>query len=581
MCRAVPLQAARDHARPGRHRRFPAGHPVAYPLRRMLGWPHSGRQRPSARAVRWAGALYLCAGLLLGACGEDPTGGSPPEPIAFTPAPGSFREPFELTARTSLSGATIHYTLDGSLPTAAAPVFDGPLTIGRSTQVRAVAIAGADGPAPSKSKIVSAQYLRVAASLEAFESNLPIAVVHMLGARAPDRDEYDYQPAALQLFTPNGAPSSPLGPAALDTRIGIKVRGRSTRSEPKVSHSIELWDEYDQDDFPRALLDMPAHADWALYGPHNWDRSYLRNALVYALSRDIGEYAPRTRFVEGFLVERDGDLAPDSYYGLLLLIERIKQAPLRVPVEPLTGSDRTEPSVSGGYIVKADDPGPGEHGFVAGGLELAYVYPKEADIVAAQAEYIADYFEEVARAVQSADGHDPVSGQHFEALIDVDSFIDHHILNLYAKNPDALRLSAYFHKHRGGPLRAGPVWDFDRSLGSTDPRDDDPTGWNATGDGTRMFEHPLWGDLLAHEQVRRAYSARLRSLLTGALSTARVHALIDRLADEIGAAAVRDAERWPGNRPRGGSYENEIEDLKAWTAARATWLLDNADNLPR
>ena len=35
-----------------------------------------------------------------------------------------------------------------------------------------------------------------------------------------------------------------------------------------------------------------------------------------------------------------------------------------------------------------------------------------------------------------------------------------------ASNPDAYQFSTYFHKDRGGKLRAGPIWDYNLSFGN-------------------------------------------------------------------------------------------------------------------
>lgn len=47
----------------------------------------------------------------------------------FSPAPGLYTSPTHITISTTTPGATIHYTLDGSTPTTASPVYSGPLHI--------------------------------------------------------------------------------------------------------------------------------------------------------------------------------------------------------------------------------------------------------------------------------------------------------------------------------------------------------------------------------------------------------------------------------------------------------------------
>ncbi len=65
----------------------------------------------------------------------------PPNAVTASPASGTtFATSRSVTLTTTTSGATIHYTLDGSAPTSASPVYSGPITLTKTTQIRAVAI---------------------------------------------------------------------------------------------------------------------------------------------------------------------------------------------------------------------------------------------------------------------------------------------------------------------------------------------------------------------------------------------------------------------------------------------------------
>ncbi|HZZ83601.1 MAG TPA: OmpA family protein [Anaeromyxobacteraceae bacterium] len=67
-----------------------------------------------------------------------------PEPAAtvgFDPAGGKYTSAQQVTLSSSTPGAVIHYTTDGSAPTADSPVYSGPITVSKDTEVRAIAIA--------------------------------------------------------------------------------------------------------------------------------------------------------------------------------------------------------------------------------------------------------------------------------------------------------------------------------------------------------------------------------------------------------------------------------------------------------
>src|SRR5690606_38521570 len=143
-----------------------------------------------------------------------------------------------------------------------------------------------------------------------------------------------------------------------------------------------------------------------------------------------------------------------------------------------------------------DRPDPGDSPFYAAGQGINYVDPKGEEIRASgrdpQEQYIRSYFDDFGDALNSPNFADPVNG--YAKYIDVPAAIDHHLLNVLAFNVDALRLSTYFHKDREGKIVFGPIWDFDRALGSTDGRDSNPFVWmSQTGDrGTDFFNYPWW-----------------------------------------------------------------------------------------
>ena len=58
---------------------------------------------------------------------------------AIQPAPGSYSTGQQITMATSSTGATVHYTLDGSTPTQSSSVYEGPLVLSAAETVRAIA----------------------------------------------------------------------------------------------------------------------------------------------------------------------------------------------------------------------------------------------------------------------------------------------------------------------------------------------------------------------------------------------------------------------------------------------------------
>lgn len=465
----------------------------------------------------------------------------------------------------------IHYTLDGSKPNTTSPIYQGPLSLSQTTQLRAITADEEGGISP----IASHTYIALSRQTSDFSSNLPVIILENYGAGRPPQNSRQF--ASMLLYEPQGERMNFNGPPSLAVRSGIKVRGSSTSGRPKPSLSLEAWNEYDQD-INIAPLDLPGESDWVLWGPYNFDLTLMHNPFIYELSNQIGRYASRTRFVEVFLNINGGALSDSDYYGVYALTEKISRDEDRVAVDRLFPEHGQEPAVSGGYIFKIDRADPGDSGFNGAGQSIRYVYPKEVAIERPerdpQQQYIQRFFQDFSRALSRTTLADGESG--YAGLLDVDAAIDHHLLNVVAFNVDALRLSGYFHKPRGGKLTFGPIWDFDRALGSTDGRDNNPLVWrSASGDrGTDFFNYPWWNNLFRDLDFWQRYIDRYQELRASFFSDSATHAVMDSMAAELAEAQVRNLERW-NQRPRGtygGTYQGEVNHMKEWLSDRLAFM---------
>src|SRR5258706_4068646 len=145
--------------------------------------------------------------------------------------------------------------------------------------------------------------------------------------------------------------------------------------------------------------------------PNDYDLAMIHNPFVYQLSRDIGRYSSRTRFVEVFVVRNGGPIKDAHYNGLYVLTEKIKVSPQRVQIDRLGPEDLKPPAVSGGYMLKFDRVGPGEAGFFGtGDRGMVYVEPNEQTILlpqrAAQRDYIKTFIGDFHRALRSPNWKD-------------------------------------------------------------------------------------------------------------------------------------------------------------------------------
>jgi hypothetical protein len=491
----------------------------------------------------------------------------PPGPLVTMSAPsGTFSQTFYLQLMAAGPSVRLFITLDGTIPIETTAPHVGPIRMDRSAQLRVLAIDG------ELREHHSAVYLQTTPELATFSSSLPLVFLHGLAGGEPLPLQYQNVPGAMLITRPDQGVARPAGPVDTAGRIGWRVRGRTSREADQRSYSVELWGTTDSDDLPLPVLGLPAQSDWVLHGPYKIDASLVRNAFAYAVSNRIGRYAPRTRFVEVFVESAGRPLSPASYRGVYTLVEKVKRDKHRVDVAPLRPADADPARLTGGYIFKVDDNfAPGDMGLLAGGEKIELEDPGRLEITPAQRAYLQSYLDQVAAAVAAPGGRHPTTGLHYSDYIDIPSFIDFHILNVFTKNPDAFRLSAYYFKDRGGKLQAGPMWDLDRSMGANDYRDPTPEGWSASLDGTKVFEYGWWKFLFLDPAFEDLYWKRWDALLATELRSELLIPLLVGLAAEVAPAQPRHVTRWPLVAPVGG-YSAELQRLSAWIDARLTWI---------
>ncbi len=222
-------------------------------------------------------------------------------------------------------------------------------------------------------------------------------------------------------------------------KIGIEIRGSSSQFFPKKSYGFETWDDSGQD-VDASILGFPEEEDWILYAPFS-DKSLLRNVLIYDLSRDMNQYASRTKFVE---LNLNG-----SYQGVYVFMEKLKRDKERIDISKLNEDENTGEDLTGGYIVKIDkndkDGFNTQNSFVSqfgsslqlpsSEIRFLYEYPKPDALTVQQRDYITTYVNDFEAALASEGFTDPVDG--YAPYIDLDSFVDFFLLNELANNVHA------------------------------------------------------------------------------------------------------------------------------------------------
>lgn len=499
--------------------------------------------------------------------------------VTFSRPSGPIEQPFNLTLACEAANAVIRFTMDGSFPAEtnkAMFTYSAPITISNIVQVRARAFA--PGLLPSAPR--SETYLMLtnsAVNMGSLTSSLPIVVLSTLKSASVTSTKNTT--VHISLYEPVRGLTSLRNSPTMVSRGGIKTRGSSTGGQAQSNFAVDLWDEFDQD-HNMEPFGMPADSEFVLYAPNGFDPVLIHNPFTMELSRQMGFYAPRTRFVEVYL-DNGGVIASNDWKGVYVWMEKPGISKGRVDVPKAQPEDVLPPDVTGSYLFKTDrlDESGGDTGFSAGGATHGYVEPKESEMKTTQrkpqADYLKKFFADMDKALVTTNPNyrDPVLG--YKAYLDVTNWVDFHLLETLSGQADAIRLSTYFYKRRNGKLEYGPRWDYDRAWESKDDsRDDNPRIWDSGGGlwGQSGSGSPNWyNNLFKDTDAWQVWIDRWQQFRKGPLSLTNMYAVINKMTNEVRWSQPREAKKYAETAPR-VSYPNEVNIMKTWISNRVVWL---------
>jgi len=199
------------------------------------------------------------------------------------------------------------------------------------------------------------------------------------------------------------------------------------------------------------LLGMGKAQKWILLANAD-DSSNLRNKLVYDFAKKIGmQFSPDSQWVELYL--------NNEYAGLYLLSERNEVHSQRVNISgensflvSLERKDRLE-SQNIAYISTKEKQ------------SLRIHYP--LNVSSKDLEQLTNVWQSVENAIVSENGVDNITGKSWHELIDLDSWAKKYLIEEIFGSGDACYISQFFYcDDYSGRIKAGPVWDFDHSMGT-------------------------------------------------------------------------------------------------------------------
>lgn len=339
----------------------------------------------------------------------------------------------------------------------------------------------------------------------------------------------------------------------------ISARGNSTFGTEKKAYTITL-------DNAAPLCGLESGKKWNLLALY-FEYDKIHTKLIYEMADYLGlEYTPGCTWVDLY--------CNGKYQGLYLLTEAVTVADGRVEIHDLDKENemtRNPANISGGYLIEREEAErlePTEAYFTTAlcGYNFALKSPKVP--TDEELDYISNYIQNIENMLVEGD-----SG--YKDYLDLDSFAKQFLIDKIVLNPDAMRMSAFYYKDRNSDiLKAGPLWDYDRAIGTSLP--DYTASLESYPNSMNDWYMPLYRDEEFYNKLLSYYELLL-PFLEDMLETG-----IDRYATMLRPSIAMDATKYPLEKIDNDSrsyaeYENYIKYLKFFLAGRLNYLNEVLD----
>ncbi len=492
----------------------------------------------------------------------------------------------------AIEGTDVHYTLDGSTPTAASQRYTEPLHLEQSTVVRAVEVIG-----DSLSPVATATYIFTSSVLAQPDnpkgypdtwgeytqiwgtaiadygmdpemtgnrqlaqkivnglSDLPILSI------VTDRDnlfshEPDEETGGIYIFT-----GPPVGDATghgwtrpasieliggpqkhdLSTTCGLRLHGghgRLAEKNPKHSFRLVFKEKYGPKtlQYPVFGDDEPSKFDQLVVRCHfgnAWQHWSESNRTKAQYSRDVWARRMQRRIsglgINALYVHL---FLNGMYWGLYNMAERVDEQ---------FGKDHLGGKKSDIDVVKIEEDG-GNHIEAAEGTLDAWELMVETATRAAT---------------------DESAYQQLDTLLNVDAFIDYMLINQYGGNTDWDHHNWYAIRRRGEDSQGFRFLCWDTEIIFESARENVLSKNNGNAFPTGIFQNLLQNDDFARRYLRRAKELLAKDGLLGEQSVVEVW---DSLYNTISGAIYAEAARW-------GDYRRDVHQ---WQSRGQLYTVDN------
>ena len=334
---------------------------------------------------------------------------------------------------------------------------------------------------------------------------------------------------------------SPEGELEFDGNVkSLQGRGNTSWAGfEKKPYNLELENEAN-------LLNMGVASNWVLLA-NAGDPSQIRNKIIYDFAGEIGlKYSPKADWVDLYL---NGE-----YAGLYLLCEKNEIHPNRVDISSVTGVLVSKENPS--HLMSKNVPK-----VTTAAKQSFRIHHGDTE------EEILLHLQSLENALTATDSIDPISGNHLESLIDLDSWARKYLIEELFCNIDAGHASQFYYWDSiDGKVYAGPVWDYDNAILNTTQYALVANQHEIKAGIYAVWNYALYRNKSFHSYAIKLYEKEVRPLLGNLINTT-----IPAVSERITQASLMNEQRWP---EYGKDFEEEITNIQDYLIARWEFLHD-------
>ena len=397
-------------------------------------------------------------------------------------------------------------------------------------------------------------------------TNIPTLSIHVQNNILPTVRGEDFESQSTLIY--DG------GTLIQEYPILFRVRGNFSSTHENKAFRMKFNDGKSHHQMRGSANESPTKCKkWVLINSYR-DKTCMRNPVAWAMSkRAERDWTPWNQVVD-LLVNGD-------YRGTYTLADAVSVDRNRIDITEMGEHDIDDESITGGYLVEADNNYSREtYHFLSGHGNTMSIHEPDEDVMQTeQFNYIRDYWNSMENIVFGANYTDRETG--LRSVIDTETFLRWFLASEFNGNTDMI-CQVFLYKERGdGHFYTGPVWDADLAL------ENDQTTYPAnqrmdwtykvrdTGD-YKSFVSRILSDPSVFANLQEMW-ARLRK--KGNFEPEAVAADVDSIRNEIRASTTLNFIRWPYlnqwlslNPAVPGNWEAEVDRVRDFVRDRVAWM---------